>query len=181
MRTGLVVVVLLASLPALATPDKSSLDSEIGGTAFHARTALITEANAPTHVGWSDASGRHEGDVVVSTLYVFEREVSCRDFKRVEHGRYVVDLGDSERAIELQVQGTWPFRARTVLSTEAKDPMRDHVSAILATSRSGSVADGRVTVVESTRDAGVLDLDLDTRKFNGTDHARGTIRVVVCR
>jgi hypothetical protein len=176
MRASTLTMILFASACSSAreptttpTPPTTPapLRASIDGHPFVARSALMTEVNAKAHLA-ADPDG-HE--VTVSTIYVFERVVTCGDLAHVGD-RHRLTLADDEHAIQIDVMGAWP-RSRAVLAT-SKD-----VDAAVQTGTSRTDVQGTVTILEATPTSGVISLDLQNPYSN--DGAHGGVRVTVCR
>jgi hypothetical protein len=122
-------------------------------------------------------------DVLGSTIYIFERVVSCDELERVDPRRRRVTVAENERAILLELTAVWPPAARTVLKTPAAghnlDPRLDQVDAYFNTGESGLAGFGTVTIAEATPTSGLISVELASDPSRD-DRARGSVRVAVC-
>jgi hypothetical protein len=151
--------------PTPTIPASPTVSGSINGQPFVARSALMTEVNAKARTA---ADGK---SVTVSTIYVFERAVTCAEIAKVED-RHRLKLADKEHGIQIDVVGPWP-RPRAILATE-KD-----VDAAVQTGESRTDVQGTVTIVEATGWSGAISLDLKNPHSN--DGARGDVSFTVCR
>jgi hypothetical protein len=155
---------------------------------FVGRAAALVRPNRPGR-GFSTritGTGRCSSDTdgyefVASTLLITEVAGSCADFE----ARQFPETRPG-RSIELELRAAWPVPAGTSLRTDIEDPRQDHLEAGLIrpgnspesrTRGDGLIAEGTLTIVSVTANAGVVAVDLRT---TASDHARGQIPFVVC-
>lgn len=167
---ALILFAACGSTPGPSTPPTplaplAPLRATIDGQPFVAKSALMTAVNTTAR---SSSDGQ---SVTVSTIYVFERVVTCAEIVKLED-RARLTLAENEHGIQLDVLGEWP-RGPGVLATE-----RD-IDAAVQTGTSRTEVQGTVTIRESTAKSGTLSLDLQNE--HSKDGAHGDVQFAVCR
>jgi hypothetical protein len=171
MKASTLITILFAPAcgsahePTTTPTPPAPLSASIDGQPFVARSALMTAVNAKARA----SSDGHS--VTLSTIYVFERVVTCGELAHVDD-RHRLTLAEHEHGIQLDVLGVWP-RARAVLAT-SKD-----VDAAVQTGTSRTDVQGTVTIREATPKGGTISLDLQNAHSN--DGAHGDVQFTVCR
>lgn len=171
MRASTLTTILFASAcgsaqPTTPTQPAAPLRASIDGKPFVARSALMTEVNGKAHLA-IDPTGR---EVTVSTIYVFERVVTCGEISHLKD-RARLTLADNEHGIQIDVMGKWPLARGQLVTSKTAD-------AAVQTGESRTDVEGTVTIVESTRTSAVISLDLKNPYSN--DGAHGDVRLTIC-
>jgi hypothetical protein len=174
-----------------AAPPQANLNGTIGGRPFVGRTALMVRTNQPFRKCSSDMTGtggcstdKDGFDITISTLRIFERNVTCADLV-MQWGKRNARLQSGEHSIELQMQALWPVAPGSSWQTDERVATRDQLSSVSFEAEGnsgGAIGKGSVQFQQASREGGVMNVRFTTSNPNlpTSGSVSGTIPFTVC-